>query len=60
MSMRHVHLVVDSIFPITWRTLGYSDGNRSSRGRGIYIHGGVGVGKSLLMDLFYSSLPSDR
>ena len=53
-------MVVDAGLSVKWCTLGYSDSTRSSRGRGIYIHGGVGVGKSLLMDLFYTSLPSDR
>ena len=32
---------------------------RSPAPRGIYLHGGVGRGKSMLMDLFYDSLPDD-
>ena len=27
--------------------------------RSVYVHGGVGTGKSLCMDIFYDSLPSD-
>lgn len=27
--------------------------------KGVYLHGGVGRGKSMLMDLFYESLPDD-
>ena len=35
-------------------------GGKDGLPQGIYIHGGVGVGKSLLMDLFFESLASTR
>jgi cell division protein ZapE len=34
-------------------------GKREPAPRGVYLYGGVGRGKSMLMDLFYSSLPQD-
>ncbi|MCV6825869.1 MULTISPECIES: cell division protein ZapE [Halocynthiibacter] len=35
-------------------------GKRAETPRGLYLWGGVGRGKSMLMDLFVSSLPEDR
>lgn len=34
--------------------------NRSSAVRGLYVHGGVGRGKTMLMDLFFRELPSPK
>lgn len=50
--------------PVAWwrrighRLLGRRPDPRTAPGRsGIYLHGGVGRGKTMLMDLFYDSLP---
>ncbi len=37
----------------------FSRAASSSAGRGLYFWGGVGRGKTMLMDLFYQSLPGD-
>lgn len=34
-------------------------GGAGSAPRGLYMHGGVGVGKTMLMDLLASSAPSE-
>ena len=39
------------------RVLGF---NNASRVTGMYIYGGVGVGKSMLMDLFFSAVQSNK
>ncbi len=36
-----------------------SKAKRKEAPKGIYIHGGVGRGKTMLMDLFYKSVPAD-
>jgi cell division protein ZapE len=42
--------------PTAWRGLFKSD-RRKVPPRGLYIHGGVGRGKSMLMDLFFAAAP---
>ena len=42
--------------PPTWRGLFKTDRKRPPP-RGLYIHGGVGRGKSMLMDLFFAAAP---
>ena len=41
------------------RALSAVSGRRSAP-KGLYLHGGVGVGKTMLMDLFFDSVPLER
>ena len=40
--------------------VGRGRGGEDGRINGVYIHGDVGCGKTMLMDMFYSCLPTDR
>ncbi len=48
--------VVDAAHPPWWQRL-FSARGRWQKQRGIYFWGGVGRGKTLIMDLFYQALP---
>jgi cell division protein ZapE len=65
-SQQHSILLLDDLFarvtriePGSWWRGLLPGGVKTSNTRGIYFWGGVGRGKTLLMDIFFQSLPQD-
>ena len=48
------------LIPLTLQFAHFSSDLDYDQPKGLYLHGGVGTGKTMLLDIFYDSVPTEK